>query len=173
MITIISAVILSIIVMVQVLDISSFSFSALSTLTMKCKKLKLKNWTSGICINLEFVLGNETHKLPWDFEIQTDHLISARRPDWEISNKKENKKKKTNLPNSGLYRPDEPLGENQRKRKERQILGLCQKAKKAIEQEGDGDTNNECCTRNAPYKFLRGMEELEIKGRTDTIQTTV
>ena len=27
------------------------------------------------------VLENETHKLCWDFEIQTDHLISARRPD--------------------------------------------------------------------------------------------
>ena len=25
------------------------------------------------------VLENETHKLPWNFEIQTDHLISARR----------------------------------------------------------------------------------------------
>ena len=30
--------------------------------------------------NLEPVLENETHKVFWDFEIQTDHLISARRP---------------------------------------------------------------------------------------------
>ena len=30
-----------------------------------------------------------THKLLWDFEIQTDHLISARRPDLIIINKKE------------------------------------------------------------------------------------
>ena len=28
------------------------------------------------------------HKLLWDFEIQTDHLISARRPDLIIINKK-------------------------------------------------------------------------------------
>ena len=27
------------------------------------------------------VLKNETHKLLWDFEIQTDHPISTRRPD--------------------------------------------------------------------------------------------
>ena len=27
------------------------------------------------------VLENSTHKLPWDFDIQTDHLIAARRPD--------------------------------------------------------------------------------------------
>ena len=31
--------------------------------------------------NTEFVLENETHKLLWNFEIQTDHVISARRPD--------------------------------------------------------------------------------------------
>ena len=34
------------------------------------------------------VLENDTHKLPWDFDIQTDHLISARRPDLIIINKK-------------------------------------------------------------------------------------
>ena len=31
--------------------------------------------------NPESVLENETHKLPRDFELQTDHLITARRPD--------------------------------------------------------------------------------------------
>ena len=31
---------------------------------------------------------NDTHKLQWDFDIQTDHLISARRPDLIIINKK-------------------------------------------------------------------------------------
>ena len=29
----------------------------------------------------ESVLENETHKVHWDFEIQTDYPISARRPD--------------------------------------------------------------------------------------------
>ena len=31
------------------------------------------------------------HKLQWDFDIETDHLISARRPDPIIINKKEKK----------------------------------------------------------------------------------
>ena len=31
---------------------------------------------------------NDTHKLLWDFDIQTDHLISARRLDLIIINKK-------------------------------------------------------------------------------------
>ena len=40
------------------------------------------------------VQENDTHKPPWDFHIQTDHLISARRPDLIIINN--NKKKKRN-----------------------------------------------------------------------------
>ena len=38
--------------------------------------------------NLESVQKNETHKLLCDFEIQTGHLIWARRPDFVIINKK-------------------------------------------------------------------------------------
>ena len=38
------------------------------------------------------VLENNTHKLLWDFNIHTDHLISARRPDLIIINN-DNKKR--------------------------------------------------------------------------------
>ena len=38
--------------------------------------------------NPEFVQENETHKLHWDFEKQTDHLISARRLDLVIIKKR-------------------------------------------------------------------------------------
>ena len=41
--------------------------------------------------NLAPVLENDTPKLLWDFDIQTDHLISARRPEVTIIN---NKKKR-------------------------------------------------------------------------------
>ena len=34
------------------------------------------------------VLENDTQKLQWDFDIYSDHLISARRPDLIIINKK-------------------------------------------------------------------------------------
>ena len=51
--------------------------------------------------NPESVLENETHKILCDFQIQTDHLISARRPDLMIINKKKN-----NLRNRGLCCPD-------------------------------------------------------------------
>ena len=42
------------------------------------------------------VLENDSHKLLWDFNIPTDQLIPARRPDLIIINKK---KKKENLQN--------------------------------------------------------------------------
>ena len=34
------------------------------------------------------------HNILWDFLLQTDHLISARRPDLELINKTKKKKKK-------------------------------------------------------------------------------
>ena len=43
--------------------------------------------------NLESILENET-KILWDFELQTDHRISARRPRPSDSQKKKKKKKK-------------------------------------------------------------------------------
>ena len=46
------------------------------------------------------VLENEKQKLLWDFGIQTDHLISARRMDIMIINKK-----KKNFQNCGLFWP--------------------------------------------------------------------
>ena len=44
--------------------------------------------------NSKSVLENKTHKLLWDFEIQTDHLT---RPE-DQTKKKKKKKKKENLP---------------------------------------------------------------------------
>ena len=44
--------------------------------------------------NPEYILENETHKILWDFEIQTDQPISARRSDLMIVNNNKKKKKK-------------------------------------------------------------------------------
>ena len=43
--------------------------------------------------NPESLVENETHKLLWDFKIQTDHLISAKRPDLVIVNIKKRRRK--------------------------------------------------------------------------------
>ena len=44
--------------------------------------------------NPESIQENETHEVLWDFQIQTDYLISVRRPDLVIVNIKKRKKKK-------------------------------------------------------------------------------
>ena len=41
------------------------------------------------------VLENDSHKLQCDFNIQTDQLIPARRPDLIITKQKKKKKKET------------------------------------------------------------------------------
>ena len=54
-----------------------------------CKKLKFDHTNKWYIHNSESVLENETRKPRWDFEIQMDYLISARRPNLIIINKKE------------------------------------------------------------------------------------
>ena len=50
--------------------------------------------TNDIYTTQASLLENDTHKFLWDFDIQTDHQISARRPNKVIINKKKKKKKK-------------------------------------------------------------------------------
>ena len=52
------------------------------------KKLKFDHTNKWYMHNSEFVLENGTQKLLKDFEAQKDQLISARRPDLIIINKK-------------------------------------------------------------------------------------
>ena len=56
------------------------------------------------------VLENESHKLLWDFNIQTDHLIPARRPNLIIINIK-----KDNLQNCRLCSPGGPQNKSEGK----------------------------------------------------------
>ena len=59
-----------------------------------CKKFKFDHANKWYIHNPASVLENDTHKLLWDFHIQTDHQISVRRPDLIIINKKKKKKEK-------------------------------------------------------------------------------
>ena len=54
-----------------------------------CKGLKFDHANKWYIQNPESIQENEIDKLLWDFVIQMDHLISARRPDLIIINKKE------------------------------------------------------------------------------------
>ena len=53
-----------------------------------CKKFKFGHTNKWYMHNRAPVLENASHKLLWDFNIQTDRLIPARRPNLIIINKK-------------------------------------------------------------------------------------
>ena len=52
-----------------------------------CKKFKFDHTNKRYMHNPAPVRENDPHKLQRDFDVQTDHLISARRPDLIITNK--------------------------------------------------------------------------------------
>ena len=75
-----------------------------------CKKFKFGHTNKWYMHNPAPILENDTHKLLWDFNIQTDHLIPARRPDLikKKKKKKKEKKEKEKLQNCRLCCPGEP-----------------------------------------------------------------
>ena len=82
-----------------------------------CKKFKFDYTNEWYMHNPESVLANETYKLLLDFEIQMDHLISARRPDLVIAYNNNNKKKRTCLLEEFVISADHlvKLKENEKK----------------------------------------------------------
>ena len=112
------------------------------------------------------VLQNNTHKLLWDFDIHTDHLISARRPDLLIINKKKRIPKIVDFAVSVDHRIK--LKECEKKDK---YLDLTRELKKlwnvtvtivSIVIGAFGTVNK---------GLFKGPEDLKIGGRVKTIQT--
>ena len=56
-----------------------------------CKKLKFDHTNKWYMHNSESVLKNYKHKLLWDVDIQTDHLISAETRPYDNQQKKKRK----------------------------------------------------------------------------------
>ena len=81
-------------------------------------------------------------------------------------------KKRDNLVNSGHCRPDEPQMENQNKRMERQELGTCQRTKELWKMNVTVIPIIIGVLGMTLKSFIRRLEELEIKERAETIQTT-
>ena len=53
-----------------------------------CRRFQFDHTNKWYMHNPAPVLENDSHKLLWEFDIHTDHLIPARRPDFIIINKK-------------------------------------------------------------------------------------
>ena len=86
--------------------------------------------------NPESVLENETHKIFWAFVIQTDHLISTRRPDLSIVNKK--KKKRNFQIVDFAVSPDHKVKLKESEKRDN-YLDLTRELKKTKEHESEGD----------------------------------
>ena len=83
-----------------------------------CKMFKFDSTNTWYMHCPESELENETYKILWNFQIQTDHLISAKRPDLVIVKKtKKTKKQREILPNWALCCPGWPRGKTERNAK--------------------------------------------------------
>ena len=120
-----------------------------------CKKFKFDLTNKWYIDNLSSVLENEPHNLLWDFDIQTDHLISSRKPDLIIINKKKKKKKekKRNYTIVAFAVPADHRIKLKESEKKDKYLDLDRELKKTMEHEGDNYTNCNWCFWLSPQDY--------------------
>ena len=109
------------------------------------------------------VLENDTHKLVWAFNIQTDDLISARRPDLIIINKR--KKKICKIVDFAL--PADHRIKLKEYEKRDKYLDFARELKKLWNMKV-----TIIPIGMVTKGLLKGLEELAVVGRVETIQTT-
>ena len=115
------------------------------------------------------VLENDSHKLLWDFNIQTDHLIPARRPDLIIINKK--KKKRTCKIVDFAVPADHRIKLKECEKKDK-YLNLTRELKKLWNMQVTIIPIVIGAFGTVTKGLLKGLEDLEVGGRVETIQTT-
>ena len=109
-----------------------------------CKKFKFDHANKWYMHNQAPVLENDSHKLQWDFDIQTDDLISARRPDLIIINNNNNKKKKICKIFDFTVPADHRIKLKECEKRDKYI-DLARELKKTMEYEGENYTNCDWC----------------------------
>ena len=132
-----------------------------------CKKSKFDHVNKRYMHNPAPVLENDTHKLLWDFDIQTDHQIPARRPDLIIINKKKRICKIVDFAVPADHRIN---------------LKKCAKEDKYLELAGELKKLWNMKVTIVPIVIgafstiskglLKGQEDFEVGGRLETIQLT-
>ena len=88
---------------------------------------------------------------------ETDHLISARRPD--LNN---NQQRKEHLQNCRLSCPGRAQNKTERMWKERYVPRPCYRIEKTMKHEGDNHTNCDWCLGTVTKGLLKVLEDLEI-----------
>ena len=110
------------------------------------------------------VLENNSHKLLWDFNIQTDHLIPVRRSDLIITNKKNRICKIVDFTVPADHRIN--LKENEKKDK---YLDLARELKKLWNMKVTIVPIVIGALGIITKGLLKGLEDLEVGGRVETI----
>ena len=132
-----------------------------------CKKFKFDHTNKWYVHNPAFVLENDTHKLLLDFGIYTDRLISPRRPDLIIINKK---KRTCKIVDFAVPADDRiKLKECEKKDK---YMDLARELKKLWNMQVTIIPIVIGAFGTVTKGLLKGLEDLEVGGRVETIQTT-
>ena len=132
-----------------------------------CKKFKFDHTNKWFMHNPATVLENDTHKLLWDFDIHTDHLISARSPDLIIINKKKRICKIVDFAVPADHRIK--LKECEKKDK---YLDLAKELKKLWNMKVTIIPIVIGVLGTVTKGLLKGLENSEVGRRVETIQTT-
>ena len=132
-----------------------------------CRKFQFDQTNKWYMHNPAPVLENDSHKLLWDFNIQTDHLIPARRPDHIIINKKMRICKIVDFAVPADHRIN--LKESEKKDK---YLDLAREIKKLWNIKVTIVPIVIGALGTVTKGLLKGLEDLEIGGHVETTQTT-
>ena len=131
------------------------------------KKLKFDHTSKWYMCNPALVLENNIHKLQWDFDIHTDHLISARRPDLIIINQKKRTYKIVDFAVLAEHRIKSKECEKKDK-----YLDLARELKKLWSKQVTIIPIVIGAFGTVTKGLLKGLEDLEVSRRVETIQTT-
>ena len=115
------------------------------------------------------LLENDTHKLLWNIDIHMDHLISARRPDLTVIN---NKKKKKTCKIVDFALPANSRIKLKECEKNDKYLDLARELKKLWNMQVTIIPIVIGAFGTVTKGLLKGLEDLEVGGRVETIQTT-
>ena len=113
------------------------------------------------------VLENDSYKLLWDFNLQTDHLIPARRPELIIINKR---KKICKIADFAVL-VDHRINLKESEKNDK-YLDLARELKKLWNMKVAIVPIVIGAIGTITKGLLKGLEDLEVSGRVEIIQTT-
>ena len=135
-----------------------------------CKKFKFDHANKWYKHNPAPVLENDTHKLLWDFDIQTDHLISARRPDLIVINTHKKRKKICKIVDFSV--PTDHRIKLKECEKRDKYLDLARELKKLWNMQMTIIPIVTGAFGTVTKGLLKRLEDLEVGARVETIQIT-